>query len=219
MKRYVRRAAFAALLAAPVLAVPVSTASAAPAVSVSSARSCSLPWPPGYFFTPYPYWYWTHRVEGLIGNLSPAPGSTVAPGATISFLIADEKPFPTPLSGAAVVTVNGASVTPTAGAAESGVPITYANPRDKGSRSTKYEVPFSFALPVASTGSAHIRATARDADGNQETICWTLTVQTTELPSGAIGGLGAAVLGGLALIVAQFRFRRRRGATATRADR
>ena len=214
MKRYVRRAAFAALLAAPVLAVPVSTASAAPAVPVSSARSCSLPWHPR---APYPYWSWNHRVEGLIGNLSPAPGSTVAPGATISFLIADGKPFPTPLSGDAVVTVNGVSVTPTAGDGESGVPITYANPRDRGSRSTKYEVPFSFALPANISGSAHIRVTARDGDGHQETICWTLTVQTMALPSGAIGGLGAAVLGGLALMVVQFR--RRRGATPARAAR
>jgi hypothetical protein len=135
----------------------------------------------------------------------------VAPGSTVSFLIADEKPFPAPLSGDAAVTVNGTTVTPTAGAAESGVPITYANPRDKGSRSTRYEVPFSFALPVTITGSAHVRVTAYDGDGNKETACWTLTVQATELPSGTMGGIGVAAAGGLVLMVVQLR--RRRGAT------
>ena len=201
MKRYVRRAAFAALLAVP---VPVWTASAASAGSAVSVRSCSLPGHPQA-------WAWDRRVEGLIGNLSPAAGSTVAPGSTISFLIADERPFPTPSSGDAVVTVNGVSVTPTAGAEESGVPITYANPRDEGSRSTRYEVPFSFALPATISGSAHVRATAYDGDGNRETVCWTLTVQETMLPSGAIGGIGLAAVGGVVLLVVQVR--RRRGAT------
>jgi hypothetical protein len=215
VKRYVRLAALAALLAAPVLAVPVWTAPAASAAPVTFARSCSLPWPPPG--QPWRLWlpFWGHRTEALIGNLSPAPGSTVAPGATISFLIAGEKPFPTPLSGDAVVTVNGASVTATAGAEESGVPITYANPGDRGSRSTKYEVPFSFALPTDVSGSAHIRATARDGDGNAETVCWTLTVQTTALPSGAVGGIGVAAIGGLALMMVQLR--RRRGAPPTRS--
>jgi hypothetical protein len=152
-------------------------------------------------------------VEGLIGNLSPAAGSTVAPGSTASFLVADETPFPTPLSRDASITVNGASVTPTAGAGESGVPITYANPRDKQSQSTKYEVPFSFALPTDISGTAHVRATAYDGDGGTESICWNLNVATTELPNGAIGGFGVAALGGLALMVVQFR--RRRSATPT----
>jgi hypothetical protein len=200
----VRRAAFAALLAAPVPVWAAPAASAAPAGSAAAERSCSLP---GH---PQP-WDRDRRVEGLIGNLSPGAGSSVAPGTTISFLIADEKPFPTPLSGDAVVTVNGASVTATAGAQENGVPITYANPRDKGSRSTRYEVPFSFTLPADITGSAHIQATAHDGDGNKETVCWTLTVPETSLPSGAIGGIGVAAVGGVVLMVVQLR--RRRGAT------
>ena len=219
MKRYARRAAFAALLAVPVPLWTASAASATPAGSAVSVRSCPLP---GH---PQPR-DWNRSVEKLIGNLSPAAGSTVAPGATISFLIADERPFPTPLAGDSVVTVNGASVTLTAGAEESGVPITYANPRDtdsdvpitfadprdKGSRSTRYEVPFSFTLPINISSSAHVRASAYDGDGNKETICWTLNVQATTLPSGAIGGFGVAAVGGLVLAVVQVR--RRRGATS-----
>jgi hypothetical protein len=211
VKRHVRLAALGALLAAPVLAVPVwtaSAASAAPAARVTSARSCPLPWPiPGH---PWRMWlpFWNLRGEALIGNLSPAPGSSVAPAGAISFLIAGEVPFPTPLSGDAVVTVNGASVTPTAGAEESGVPITYAIPRGLGSRSTKYEVPFSFALPTDVSGNVNIRAVARDGAGGQEAVCWTLTVQTTTLPTGAVGGIAVAALGGLALTVTQFRRRR-----------
>ena len=206
MRGYVRRAAFAALLAAPVLVVPVWTASAAPAKPVAPTPSCPLrahPQAPDR----------KGRDEGLIGNLSPAAGSTVAVGSTISFLIADERPFPTPLSGDVVVTVNGALVTATAGAGESGVPITYANRRDKGSRSTNCEIPFSFALPSSISGSVHVRATAHDGDGNKETVFWTLTVQTTTVPNGAVGGIGLAAIGGLVLIVIQIR--RRRGATPT----
>ena len=205
---------FAALLAAPVLAVPVWTASAAsaapavpamPAVSAARVPSC-LPGQPRVLKP-------NRRVEGLIGNLSPAAGSTVAAGSTIGFMIADEVPFPTPLSCHILVTVNGASVTPTAGAEESGVPIIYADPRDMGSRSTNFEVPFSFALPAKISGSAHVRVTVYDGDGNKETIRWTVTVQTTEVPSGAVGGIGLAVIGGLVLLVVQIR--RRRGATPT----
>ena len=133
--------------------------------------------------------------------------------SAISFLIADEVPFPTPLSCDVLVTVNGASVTPTAGAEESGVPITYANPRDMGSRSTNREVPYSFALPSKISGRAHVRVTAYDGDGNKETISWTLTVQTTTVPTGAVGGIGLAVIGALVLMVVQIR--RRRDATPT----
>jgi hypothetical protein len=223
MKRYLRRAAFAALLAAPIPVCTASAASAVPAVPAARVSSCPLPfwghpeaapaWPaPAWPALPWPALPWRRsHVEALIGNLSPAAGSTVAPGSTVSFLIADEKPFPAPLSRDASITVNGAAVTPTAGAGESGVPVTYANPRDNGSRSTKYEVPFSFALPTNISGSAHVRATAYDGDGGTETVCWTLNVQTTALPSGALGGFGVAALGGLALMVVQFR--RRRGAT------
>ena len=204
MKRYVGRVAFAALLAAPVPVWAAPAASAAPAGSAAAERSCSLPGHPRVLDL-------NRRVEGLIGNLSPATGSTVAAGSTISFLIADEVPFPTPLSCDVLVTVNGASVTPTAGAEESGVPITYANPRDMGSRSTNREVPYSFALPSKISGRAHVRVTAYDGDGNKETACWTLTVQATELPSGTMGGIGVAAAGGLVLMVVQVR--RRRGAT------
>ena len=208
VKRYVGRVAFAALLAAPVLAVAVWTApaaSAAAAVPAARVPSC-LPGHPRVLDL-------NRRVEGLIGNLSPATGSTVAAGSTISFLIADEVPFPTPLSCDVLVTVNGASVTPTAGAEESGVPITYANPRDMGSRSTNREVPYSFALPSKISGRAHVRVTAYDGDGNKETISWTLTVQTTTVPTGAVGGIGLAVIGALVLMVVQIR--RRRDATPT----
>lgn len=207
MRRCVRLVAFAALLAAPVLAVPAWTASAAPAEPAMPAvpvPSCPLPGRP---LAPYPW----GKAEALIGNLSPAAGSAVAAGSTISFLIADEKPFPTPLSRDVIVTVNGRGVTATAGAGEGGVPITYASPRDKGSRSTRCEVPFSFVLPATISGTAHIRVTAYDGDGNTETVRWTLTVPTTELPDGAVGGIGLAVVGGLVLMVVQVR--RRRGAT------
>ena len=206
MKRYDGRVAFAALLAALVLAVAVWTApaaSAAAAVPAARVPSC-LPGHPRVLDL-------NRRVEGLIGNLSPATGSTVAAGSTISFLIADEVPFPTPLSCDVLVTVNGASVTPTAGAEESGVPITYANPRDMGSRSTNREVPYS--LPSKISGRAHVRVTAYDGDGNKETISWTLTVQTTTVPTGAVGGIGLAVIGALVLMVVQIR--RRRDATPT----
>jgi hypothetical protein len=206
----VHRAALAALLAVPVLAVPAWTApaSAAPAKPAGQAPSCPLPGPVKQAGL-------QDRVEALIGNLSPAAGSAVGAGATISFLVADEVPFPTPLSGDVVVTVNGASVTVVAGAGESGVPITYANPRDKGSQSTDCEVPFSFALPSSISGSAHIRVVARDGDGNVETVRWTLTVQTTALPNGAVGGIGVAAIGGLVLMVVQVR-RRRGSARAVR---
>ncbi len=208
MKGYVQRAAFAALLAAPVLAVPVLTASAAPVRPAATTSSC----PAGDEGEAG----LQNRVEGLIGNLSPAAGSAVAPGSAVSFLIADEGPFPTPLSRDVLVSVNGASVTATAGAEESGVPITYANPRDMGSRSTACEVPFSFALPSSISGTVHIRAIARDGDGNVETVGWTLTVQTTPLPDGAVGGIGVAAIGGLVLMVVQVR-RRRSAAAAGRA--
>lgn len=197
-----------ALLAAAVLTVPVWTASAALAKPADTASSCPLPGPvgePGL----------QDRVEGLIGNLSPAASGTVAPGSTISFLIADEVPFPAPLSGDAVVTVNGTPVIAIAGAAESGIPVTYVNPRDKGSQSTDCEVPFSFALPASISGSAHIHVVARDGDGNVETVRWTLTVQTTALPNGAVGGIGVAAIGGLVLMVVQVRRRRRGGAAPT----
>jgi hypothetical protein len=212
LKGYVHRAAFAALLAAPVLAIPVWTASAAPAKPAAATPSCPLPGNPRESGP-------LDRVEGLIGNLSPAPGSTMAAGSTISFLIADEGPFPPVAAGGPIpihvpgdvlVTVNGHSVTATAGAEESGVPITYANPRDKGSQSTDCEVPFSFAVPSGISGSAHVRATARDGDGNVETVRWILTVQTTALPNGAVGGIGVAAIGGLVLMVVQVRRRRGR---------
>jgi hypothetical protein len=210
VRRYVHRAAFATLLATAVLAFPVWTASAAlaapdkPAAPTPSCRSgpVTAGTPGG------------GRTEGLIGNLSPTAGSTVAAGATIGFLIADEGPFHTPLSGDVVVTVNGARVTATAGAEESGVPITYADRRDKGSRSTNCEVPFSFALPSSISGSAHVRATVHDGDGNVERVCWTLTVQTTTVPNGAVGVIGLAAVGGLVLMVVQVR--RRRSATPAR---
>lgn len=214
MKRYVHRAAFAALLAAPVLAIPAWTASAAPA-KPAAAAACPPAGTPGGTGP-------ADRVEGLIGNLSPAPSSTVAVGATISFLIADEDPFPPATAGGGpipvhvpgdvLVSVDGHSVIATAGPKESGVPISYANPSDKGSRSTACEVPFSFALPTDISGTAHVRVTARDGDGNVETVNWTLTVQTTALPDGAVGGIGLAAIAGLALMVVQVR--RRRGATA-----
>lgn len=208
MNRYLRRAALAALLAAPIPVCTASAASAAPTVSPARVSACPFPlWGWGH---PEAFPWWHPHTEGLIGNLSPAVGSAVAPGSTVSFLVADEKPFPAPLSRDVSITVNGASVTATAGAGESGVPVTYANPRDRGSRSTKYEVPFSFALPTDISGSAHVRATAFDGDGGIEAICWTLNVQTTALPNGTIGGFGVAALGGLALMVVQFR--RRRGA-------
>ena len=211
VNRYLRRAAFAALLAA---SIPVGTASAASAApTASAARVWSCPFPLWGWGHPEAFPWWHPRTEGLIGNLSPAAGSAVAPGSTVSFLVADEEPFPAPLSRDVSITVNGASVTSTAGAGESGVPVTYANSRDRGSRSTKYEVPFSFVLPTDISGSAHVRATAYDGDGGVEAICWTLNVQTTALPNGAIGGFGVAALGGLALIAMQFR--RRRGARPT----
>lgn len=152
-------------------------------------------------------------MEGLIDNLSPAPWSTVAPGSTISFLIADQAPFPAPLSGDVVVTVNGTTVTATAGPEESGVPVTYANGFDKGTRSTNCEVPYSFVLPAAVNGAVHLSATAYDGDGNKETVRWILTVGTTTLPSGAVGGIGLAAVGGLVLMVVQLR--RRHGARPT----
>ncbi|MBV9447154.1 MAG: hypothetical protein JO345_14835 [Streptosporangiaceae bacterium] len=202
MSSYVRRAAFAALLTAPVLAVPALSASAAPATPATPA-SCPLPGDPQ---SPNPI----GQAEGLIGNLSPAAGSAVAAGATISFLIADEGPFRTPLSGDVVVTVNGVRVMATAGAQESGVPITYADLDDKGSQSSACEVPFSFVLPARISGSAHIRATAYDGDGEVERVSWTLTVQTTTLPDGAVGGIALAALAGGVLFFTQLWRRNRR---------
>jgi hypothetical protein len=222
VRRYVRRAAFGTLLAAPVLAasaIPVPSASATTAGPAVSTSACHLPGhrqapsstgPDGRTKRPIGN---RGRSEGLIGNLSPAPGSTVAVGSTISFLIADERPFPTPLSRDVAVTVNGVRVTATAGAEESGVPVTYANRRDKGSRSASCEVPFSFALPSSVSGSAHVQVTAHDGDGDKETVRWTLTVQTTTVPTGAVGGIVMAAAGGLVLLVVQVR--RRRGPSLT----
>jgi hypothetical protein len=186
VRTYVRRAALVGLF----LTVPVWTASAAsatPRVSppISSAPAGAATSTPPSCPAPgnlrIPAWYGGGRVEALIGNLSPAPGSSVAVGATISFLVADSKPFRTPLSRDVIVLVNGVKVTVTAGAQESGVPVTYANPRDKGPRSTNCEVPFSFVLPVKIIGKAHILVAAFGADGGRETIWWTVTVQTTTL--------------------------------------
>lgn len=202
MSGYIHRAALVALLAVPVLTIPAWTASAVPAKPTVPASSCPLP---GHPQSPNPI----GRSEGLIGNLSPATGSAVAARATISFLIADEGPFHSPLSGDVVVTVNGVRVMATAGAQESGVPITYANLNDKGSQSTNCEVPFSFVLPANISGSALIRATAYDGDGEVESVSWTLTVQTTALPDGAVGGIALAGLCGLVLIVVQVRRRPR----------
>lgn len=220
MIRGIRRAA----LVGPFLAVPVWTApatpaasaapaaSSTPAASATSTPSCSGPAHP---WTPVP-WAWG-RHEALIGNLSPAPGSTVAVGSPVSFLVAEAKPFRAPFSGDVIVTVNGVRVTATAGAQESGAPITYASPRDGGPRSTNCEVPFSFVLPATISGTAHISVTAFGADGGRETVQWSLTVQTTTLPDGSVGGIGVAVIGGLALMAVQLR--RRRGRGATRTDR
>jgi hypothetical protein len=213
VRTYLRRAALAGLF----LAVPVWTAPAASAAPRVSPPISSVPAGPATSAPPscpapghlrVPAWYGGGRVEALIGNLSPAPGSSAAVGATISFLVADSKPFRTPLSRDVVVIVNGVKVTATAGAQESGVPVTYANPRDQGPRSTNCEVPFSFALPAKINGTAHILVAAFGADGGRETIWWTLTVQTTALPSGAVGGVGVAAIGGLALMVVQLRRRR-----------
>jgi hypothetical protein len=221
LSRYLRRAAFGALLAAPVLAVPVigvPGASAAPA-GPAVASSCRPPGhrqatvsagPDGQAERPNDN---RGRAEPLIGNLSPAPGSTVAVAAAISFLIADERPFPAPLPGDVAVTVNGVRVTATAGAQESGVPISYANRRDKGPRSTSCEVPLSFALPADVSGCAHVQVTAHDGDGNSEMVRWTVTVQATTVPTGAVGGVVLAAVGGLALLVVQVR--RRRAASIT----
>lgn len=217
MRRYLRRAAFGALLAAPVLAVPViavPSASAAPARPTPPASSCHLsghrqaPPSTGQDGRAGRLTGNRGRAEGLIGNLSPAPGSTVAVGATISFLIADERPFPTPLSGDVAVTVNGVSVIATAGAEESGVPVTYAGRRGKGPRSPNCEVPFSFALPAGVSGSAHVQVSAHDGDGDKQTVRWTLTVATTTVPTGAVGGIVLAAVGGLVLLVVQVRRRR-----------
>jgi hypothetical protein len=205
VKTHIRLAAAAAAIALPALAIPVWTAgaataaTAAPAQPAAPAATCT-----GTSQAPNP----NGSVEGLIGNVSPAPGSTVSPGATISFLVADEKPFPLPLSGDATVTANGAAVTPTVGAQESGVPITYANPSDKGSQSTSCEIPVTFTVPSGLSGTAQICATGYDGDNNHETVCWTYTVQTTVVPVGAIGGLGVAAIGGAALMLIQRRRRR-----------
>lgn len=207
MRAYLRRAAIVALLAAPAWAGPAGAAPAW-AAPASSGTSCTLV--RGFL---YP----EGSVEALIGNLGPAASSTVAPGSTISFLIADKWPFRIPLSADVVVTVNGASVPVAAGAEESGVPITYVNPGDERAASTDCEVPFSFALPSTISGSAHICATAYGVNGSKETVSWTLTVQTIELPGGALGGLGLAALGGVALMAIQVR--RRRGVNPRTADR
>ena len=209
--RGVRRAA----LVGPFLAVPVWTATAASAATVTSptpaASATSTPSCPGqgHPWTPV-WWLGWGQPAALIGNLSPAPGSTVGVGSTVSFLVADARPFRTPLSRDVVVTVNGARVAVTAGTPESGVPVTYANPRLRGPRSTKCEVPFTFVLPATISGKAHISVTAFAADGRHETVRWSLTVGTTTVPDGAVGGLGVAALGGLALMALQLR--RRRGA-------
>ena len=240
MTRTGRRAALAALLAAPVLAIPVWSAPAASAQSpfpVPTARPTPS-WSPSAWPTPswspsaWPIPSWPTRscalpgtplapsskgrVERLIGNLSPAPGRTVSPGATISFLLADGGPFPTPLSGDAVVTVNGTTVTAVAGAEESGVPVKFANSRDVLSwwwgwwQPTACEVPFSFTLPETASGTVQIKVTAYDGDGHHETLSWTVKVATTDLPGSTVGGLGVAAVGGVVLTVVQLR--RRRGA-------
>jgi hypothetical protein len=208
LKSYVRRAA----LLGSLLAVPIWTASAAsaatvpvkPAASATSAPSCPSSGAPRI-----PYWFFD-RPEALIGNLSPAPGSTVAPGSTISFLVADKEPFRAPLSRDVFVIVDGRLVTATAGAEESGVPITYASSAPNGSRSTNCEVPFSFALPAKISGSVHISVIAIGGDGGIQTVRWSLTVGTVALPNGAIGGIGVAAAGGLVLMVVQLRRRKRR---------
>jgi hypothetical protein len=206
VKTPIRLGIAAVALALPILAVPLaSAASAAPVVLAAPTPTCT-----GNPHAPDP----TGSVEGLIGNVSPAAGSTVAAGSTISFLVADEQSFPQPLSGDAVVTVNGAAVTATVGAQESGVPISYFNPSDKGSQSTNCEIPVSAVLPSNISGSAQVCATAYDGDQNRETVCWTLSVQPTPVPIGAIGGIGVAAVAGLVLFGVQMR-RRRHSTMAT----
>jgi uncharacterized protein (TIGR03382 family) len=198
-----RLCATTAVLALPVLAIPVWTAAAASAAPVAPAASC----PNGNPNAPNP----NGSVEGLIGNVSPAPGSTVTAGSTVTFLVGDEQPFPNgpSFAGDAVVTVNGASVTTSIGAQESGVPITYANPNDKGSQSTNCEIPVSATLPSTVNGSTQVCATAYDGDNNQETVCWVLTATPgTPVPVGTIGGVGLAAVAGLVLFVIQLRRRR-----------
>ena len=209
---HLRRAAFSALLTAPALAIPATTAPAAtaPASPAAAAPACHQPGHRQAAAGPdsRPARNHRDRTEELIANLRPAPGSTVPAAATISFLIADEQPFPAPASADATITVNGTPVTATAGTAENGVPVTYASHHDTKPRPARCEIPFTFTLPAAISATAHIQVTAHDSDGGTDTARWTLTIQTTTLPTGAIGGIVVAAAAGLTLLATQARRRR-----------
>jgi hypothetical protein len=130
-------------------------------------------------------------IEALIGNVSPAPGSTVHTGDTISLLYSDETPIAS--SGTSVtnpnITVGGvnasssATVTPT-----SGQSITYFNPNDGGSQGTQCQDVITFQVPKG-TSSGQVTITVYDSDNNQETISYQYNVVTpTPTPSPSPSG-------------------------------
>jgi hypothetical protein len=125
-------------------------------------------------------------IEALIGNVSPAPGSTVHAGDTISLLYSDETPIA--YSGTSIenphITVGGvdasssATVTPT-----SGVTPVYYNPSDGGSQGTQCQDVITFQIP-RSASSGDVTVTVYDSDNNQETVTFQYTYSTpTPTPS------------------------------------
>lgn len=166
MRSLVRRGAVAAFLALPLLAFPMAAA-AAPAAPSSTCYKPVMPLTSD------------GGVEALIGEIGPATGSTVSAVSQVSFLYADKPRF-VASSGRVTnraITVNGATLTSrvTIGPHESGVPTTYADPKDCGSTSTDSEKPIPFSLPAADTDTVTVTASVHNSDGNHDTVSWSYT--------------------------------------------
>jgi len=210
MKVRPTRAAALGLTTVPTLVLGILISGGSPAAAASPCKADKVANPAGH-------------LESIIANLSPAPGGTVDPGGTISFLYTDDKAFAPAGNGVTnpTIAIDGSPITVgvSVGPETSGQAVTYALPGDKGSESTACQNLVSIALPANLPSGTHtIQATAYDGDGDREVVSWTFTVPVTQVPVGPLGGIGLTALAGGGLLLAQRRRRTHRIASSGRSS-
>jgi hypothetical protein len=129
------------------------------------------------------------HVEALLANLSPAAGSKVSPGDTVSVLYTDEQPMASNGNGVTspTLTIDGMTEATTV-TATSGQTPTYIQPSDGGSEGTQCQDWITFKIPSnISSGNHTVTLTGYDSDNDHETVSWTYTTsKPTPPPPGIV---------------------------------
>jgi hypothetical protein len=124
------------------------------------------------------------NLESLLANLSPAAGSSVKAGQTISLLYSDETPIAPSSSTITnpMITIGGTSVTATV-TPTSGQTPNYLNPQYGGSESTDCQYIISFTIPSGlSKGNNTVDITVYDGDNDHDMASWNYTASTPTPP-------------------------------------